>query len=371
MKKPNQPPGRPADRRKHIVRELRHQIVSGQLLPGRQLPPRVDVEQQFSASPLTVQSALDQLKRDGFVETRGRLGTFVAANPPHLTTYPVIFPCDPKALNWVRHWTALCNEAIGLQQQSGLQLPFYYGVDGHEDGEDYQRLLREVRAHRVAGLIFASSPFQLQNTPLMTEPDIPRVAVMTPTPALPMPSVVHDRQAFFPKALDYLAARGRQRIAILSPPHITEQLAPVIEDIERRNMTTRPYWVQGVHLAAPQLARNCAHLLMHEGQSERPDALIISDDNLVEFATAGLIAAGVRVPDDLEVVAHCNFPWPTPSVVPVKRLGYEVSRVLQACLDSINQQRQGNKSPDSIIIPAVFEEEVTAQITLAEDHSSF
>jgi DNA-binding LacI/PurR family transcriptional regulator len=132
-------------------------------------------------------------------------------------------------------------------------------------------------------------------------------------------------------------------------------------------MTIRPHWVQGVHLAAPQLARNCAQLLMHAGQDERPDALIISDDNLVEFATAGLIAAGVRVPDDLEVVAHCNFPWPTPSVVPVKRLGYEVSRVLKACLESIDLQRGGEAAPAATVIPAVFEDDIVEQNVLTQD----
>jgi DNA-binding LacI/PurR family transcriptional regulator len=159
-------------------------------------------------------------------------------------------------------------------------------------------------------------------------------------------------------------------VALLCSPYIIEQLAPVLAEIERRAMTMRPYWVQGVHLAAPQLARNCMHLLLHENQRERPNALIISDDNLVEFATAGLIVAGVRVPDDLEVVAHCNFPWPTPSVVPVKRLGYEVSRVLQACLDSIDLQRRGETAPEATVIPAVFEEEVAVQNPLAE-HQSF
>ena len=98
---------------------------------------------------------------------------------------------------------------------------------------------------------------------------------------------------------------------------------------------------------------------MHDGQSERPDALIITDDNLVEYAAAGVIAAGMRVPEELEVVAHCNFPWPTPSVVPVKRLGYEVTRILQACLDSIDLQRSGQKALPVTQIPAVFEEEVS------------
>ena len=71
------------------------------------------------------------------------------------------------------------------------------------------------------------------------------------------------------------------------------------------------------------------------------DALIVMDDNLVEHASAGILAAGVRVPEQLDVVAHCNFPWPAPSVLPVARLGYRAAEVLDRCVDWINARREG------------------------------
>jgi DNA-binding LacI/PurR family transcriptional regulator len=87
-----------------------------------------------------------------------------------------------------------------------------------------------------------------------------------------------------------------------------------------------------------------AHLLMHSNQTERPDALLITDDNLIEPVTAGLVAAGVRVPDDLEIVAHCNFPWPAPTHLPITRVGYNVRRLLADCIASIDRQRlAGNR----------------------------
>lgn len=355
--------GRPAARRRMIVRAFRGKIVSGQLAPGSQLPPRVEIERQFEASPVTVQGALDQLKREGFVETRGRLGTFVAARPPHLVNYPIVFPSSPGDRDWGRYWASLANEATIVSRAGERNLPLYYGVNGHEDSEDYQRLLREVKAQRVAGLIFASHPFALMHTPLMSDPAIARVAVMTPSPNMTIPAVAHDRPSFFSRALDYLAERGKRRVAVISNPQPEQEHEWLLGEIERRGLKTRPYWWQGVHLSAPHFARNCAHLLFHAGQNKRPDALIITDDNLVEFATAGLIAASVSVPNDLEVVAHCNFPWPTPSVVPVKRLGYEVPKVLQACLDSIDLQRRDAIPPAVTTIAAVFEDEIAARAT--------
>ncbi|HUU68288.1 MAG TPA: hypothetical protein VM186_02090 [Planctomycetota bacterium] len=91
---------------------------------------------------------------------------------------------------------------------------------------------------------------------------------------------------------------------------------------------------------------------MHAGRFERPDGLIISDDNPVEPATAGLVDAGVRVPKDLTVVAHANSPWPTASYVKAKRLGFDCLRLIQIAVDSIDAQRCGLPCPQFTSVPA-------------------
>jgi DNA-binding LacI/PurR family transcriptional regulator len=93
---------------------------------------------------------------------------------------------------------------------------------------------------------------------------------------------------------------------------------------------------------------------------ERPDGLIVADDNLVEHASAGIVDAMVRVPDDLEMVAHCNFPWPTPSVVKARRLGYDAREVVDACIRLLDRQREhrGQRMSQTQPIPARFEDEL-------------
>ncbi len=105
-------------------------------------------------------------------------------------------------------------------------------------------------------------------------------------------------------------------------------------------------------------ARQVVMALMHTAPFARPDGLIITDDNLVEHATDGLLAAGIRVPDELTVIAHTNFPWPTPSHVPAIRLGFDVRDVLAACLDCIDRQRRGETPAAATHVPLVFESDV-------------
>lgn len=82
------------------------------------------------------------------------------------------------------------------------------------------------------------------------------------------------------------------------------------------------------------------------------------DDNLVPDATAGLVAAGVRVPDDLEVVAHANFPYVTPSAVLAKRFGYDIHRIFNTCVNIIEQLRRGEAVPQVTPLPAYLDDEL-------------
>jgi len=58
-----------------ILNRVRGDIVGGRLSPGDQLPTRQALEQEFQVSSATLQRALDQLIRDGFIYARGSMGT--------------------------------------------------------------------------------------------------------------------------------------------------------------------------------------------------------------------------------------------------------------------------------------------------------
>src|SRR5690606_4094495 len=74
-----------------VIESLRTEIITGALEPGMRVPPRRELAERLSVSLLTVQQAVDRRARDGFVEARGRSGTFVAERPPHLMNYAIVF----------------------------------------------------------------------------------------------------------------------------------------------------------------------------------------------------------------------------------------------------------------------------------------
>lgn len=343
------------------VREaVREQIVDGTLPPGATLPPHLELAKRFEVSNVTVQQGLRQLAGEGFLDVRSRVGSFVAAKPPHLNQLALVFGFDPANPffheQWSRYFQALTQAAVSFQRESGRRMLMFHGIDEHADNEDRQRLIAYMGTHRVAGVIFANEPFQMENTPILNLPGIPRVAVGSKQLYDNVPVVWGDDAQWVAKALDHLAALGRRRVAVIDYGMLPAFDALLQTGLAERGMVSHRRWRQYVSLRTPAGASNAVEMMMHD--PERPDALLIQDDNFVEQALAGLTAAGIKAPDEVAVVGHANFPVAPAKVLPVRLLGYDAHLLLSVCVDLIDRQRAGETVPGETTIPILWEEEV-------------
>ena len=339
-----------------IVRALRRDIVAGTIAPGAQLPNQFELVKRFQVSTVTIQRALERLAKDGFIVSHPRQGVFVRNHPPHLSDYCLIFPFDPVRMAQTQRFLfSLSQIAAALSSQGNQRTAIFYGMEHPLDSADYHALVDMIEGHRTAGLIFLSRPGPFIGTPLLQEDGIPRVAIMgEPT----IPGITAIRlDSYAEPALDWLAAQRCRRLAMICAPQLPESLLNYWATHARaRQMALPRHNILGVSADFPHWARAAVETLMDRPADTRPDGLIILDDNLVPQATAGLLAAGVRVPEDCRVVAHGNFPWTTESLVPAQRFGPDTRQVLQACLDAIDVARRGEKLPPVITVPAVSQE---------------
>ena len=353
--------GRPPDKREQVLSFIRNRIVAGSLMPEDRVPTHQELEQLCRADSRTIRAAMEMLREDGFIETQHRRGTFVVPHPPHLSHYALAFPSrDGEGLS--RFYKALRDEAAKLQADE-RRISDFYGIDSPADGTDYRRLSGCMETQSLAGLLFAGSPHALfqMGSPLVLKPGIRRIAIMEATGGpLPFPTVYPDIRAFLPRAFDYLASRGRKRVAVVTlntgngGGYVTDEATQAMA--AERGLILRPHWLQGAIPGPLEWLRKVALLLLHEQQTEHLDALVITDDNLVEGITEGVLASGTRGAQ-LDVVAQANFPYPTHSAVPAKRLGYDITQLMAVCLERIEQQRRGEAAPSHTAIPAVFEDE--------------
>lgn len=363
MKADNSTSGHPrlAAKQDLIVASLREDITSGRLEPGARLPSQLELVQRFGVSGVTVRFAISRLQRDGFLETRPRSGTYVVENPPHLDQYALIFWNDPAAplaaLTWSRYYQALTHEAVRLQQ-GGQRILLFHGINEHADSEDRWRLESYIRSHRLAGLIFANHPYPVSDSLILQQSGLPRVSLASDNPYPTVKALAFDRDMWLDKALAFMVARNRKRIALITtgpmPDFVDEGLT---EHCAAHGLTLPDYWRQSVNWSDARAVRNCTQLLVRGAGGECPDGLLISDDNLVEPVMAGLVATGVRVPDDLDVVAHTNFPYPPACPLSARKLGFNIRDTLLMAMDLIHRQRRGEEVPQVSKVPAVFEQE--------------
>jgi DNA-binding LacI/PurR family transcriptional regulator len=332
-----------------ILRSLCDQIVAGRARPGERLPPLAHVVEKFDSSPLTVNRVFRRLVDLGFARIEPGVGTFVTDHPPHLCRYALAFPDDPgdgDHLRWSRFFAALEMAAERLNQSGGpKRVAVYFDCAGHTDSEGYQHLQRDLATRSLAGVMFGFTPHGLIGSPLLDESDgAPRVAVESPS-SIRLTSVGHDVPLFFARALDLLHAQGRRRVAFVMPPRMRGMLSKLGEWVSKRGMTTLPFWTQAVASEEPDWARHAIHAILHSGHRLVPDALIVTDDHLVEACADALGEFGVRVPDDLAVIGHWNFPLPYTRDVPVQRLGWDAEEMLARWIESIDARRRGESVP--------------------------
>ena len=345
-----------------VLGDLRCRIVEGEFAAGSRLPTRSDLLEYYKTTPVTIQRVFDSLIADGFVEAHGRAGTFVCDQPPHLGRYVIFFP--PRAhvdseLDSIL-WQAMINQGKDLARANGRRVEVFDWSDASQDAAKNLEFTNSVLEHQVAGLIFPSHPAYFLDLPVMHVKGIPRVALMSE--AIPgRVLAVRMGGDYLRRALDHLKTEGCSRVAMLSSPgwlstpDLQNELCSAVAE---RGMTCPDLWRQAVDIHNPIGARNVTRLLFEGNPDNRPDALLILDDNLVEAATRGLAESELSVPGDVTVIAHANFPELAKAHVPVTRLGYDIREILRLCMDLIDRQRRGQEVPETTELAPVFEHEL-------------
>ena len=138
----------------------------------------------------------------------------------------------------------------------------------------------------------------------------------------------------------------------------------------QRGLQSRPYWdipyahpyrYNGIEVTYLQNLRTIAHLLFKDPH-DRPDALLLCDSIYTDFTLAGLLNAGISIADDVDVIAHGNYPLACPDTQPIQRLGYSIPQLLEWCIKHLDRPASGPPAPELCLFPPLFAEEAEARM---------
>jgi GntR family transcriptional regulator len=109
-----------------IGRQIKAQIISGDLAEGESLPSIRRLAQDLQISVITTKRAYDELEREGFINTVGGKGTFVAVQNQELLREKKMKLVEEKLSGAVSEAKML---GIGLAQLKEMLLLLYKEED--------------------------------------------------------------------------------------------------------------------------------------------------------------------------------------------------------------------------------------------------
>lgn len=349
------------NKKDELVRILRSRITDGVYRPGERLPTRVELEREFGVSSKTLQLALDELIREHYVEARGKRGSFVTADPPHLTRICLFFEESfEEEVAGNRLFQAIAEARTRVEQSRRVRFELIDRAREFRWAGKLEELLADVRARRLAGIFFLAVPAMLEATPILEDPAIPRVALAAEV-SLIKPVLYPDYLDFHQRALTALREARCRRPALL-----LDTLTPALFLTQLQELIRSSGWplrgedLQQLPTGHVRLVRNLVRLMFQRPERERPDGLVVCNDNVLDTVCSELEALGWRGTAP-RVVALANFPisgrrWPG-----VIRIGFEPDRILELATDCILSQLRGERLPARMLFPALTEAEAAVQ----------
>ncbi len=288
----------------------------------------------------TVARALTGLRAQGLVTVQGTRGVFVASEFPHHRRYLWVTSEYPGHLEW----TTFLQTFLTLIERKETGLPgevvALTGVDGRANNPAYQKLCEAITEESAAGLLVMNSATTFL-LPVLEKPNLPRAAIGAALPHAGLVTLAFD--TLIQRACKSLLQGGR-RVAVISPHvHNLQAAESCLRGLglAESNLTTL--------LVTPVGCESVTRLLME--RADRPDAVFVTDDNLIEPLLRGLAVAQVRAKRDVYVLAHCNWPAPVGVEAGVDHIGFDVREILTAARECVDAQRAGELSPQRMVQP--------------------
>ena len=296
------------------------------------------------------------------------LGTYVADRPPCLFKFGLVFPRRAVPLRpWPKNWHALLQVAQHWASENHEEWVIYCddeerATDGSGGNEEYQRLVADTLEPPPCGLVFAmGKPWPMLFTPVLQQQAVPMSSVANEFLTPSVRRVGLDHSAWLGRALDRLKECQCRRVAFLTHDASRERREMFTSAASARGLKVEPFAIQANPMRDVrdvEGTRQCIYMMGMLGPHLRPDGLIVTDDSLVESAAAGLAAAGLRVPRDIEVVAHWNFPLIPPADARFHWLGFDAEEVLKACRASLQYPHTQRRDRPAGTIPPRFSGEL-------------
>lgn len=326
-----------------ITDDLRDRIVAGEFPPGGILPTRRILLEHYDVSVAAFQKTINTLIAEGFLESKNSTGVFVRSDPPHLYRLGLALPIySPAEIQADSLWSALILsvDKFQFEGQPVTLVPYYVNTPNNQ-GKGVATLQKDAAKKRLCGAMFFA-----HNSTVVLPEGFPRISFdydpeKTPEDHIRMAT---DYVQQFSLAMEEILARGARKVAVIFQE---TQKSPTLlrfrEIAEASGCAVPIEWMLPLNIS---LVDNIAQQwliagLFSDNRKEKPDGIIVMNDNLLPTVNNQLLALGMIPGETIQVVSHCNRPSLQRILGGVSYIGYHAEEILTSCMICIRNYRPG------------------------------
>jgi len=280
-----------------IADDLREQIRGGAYLPGAFLPTERELQETFGVSRSTIRRAIAALAESGWAEIKPKRGVAACLGPAVELGGNVAYIDHADQVN-DRVFFGL-SRAL---QAKGFHLTHVdsrlYGTEG--------AIEYAAATGFVAAFVWSKEGFPDASRVTAAQRSIPLVALDHGLRGVSLDLVTEDNFGGAATAVAHLAALGRKRIAISGMIDMLEinheRFSGYLKAVFDGGMTPDPRDFLFCMTSGSDEA-DTTSLSRRLADPDRPDAVFVLQDMCVPPVVEAIFAAGLRVPEDVAVVA--------------------------------------------------------------------
>lgn len=339
-----------------IEESIRARILSGELLPGSRLPSNDAIAAATGTSVFTVQTALARLTKDGLLERKRKVGTFVAGSGIRLSCAGLYLNADIWTDPELRFYQIVCNEVRRILADAGVSTKIW--MDDRPDGEQDTpplSLSQALQKREIQALIVP----KLGSMDLVWLKTLEIPTAYLTNNVLPR-RVGYDWAQFMQLALERLREQGCRKVGLITgTPSATATPAPggltndagkllqsFITKARKLKLQVRDEWIRSPS-EIPVSKKDFGYVEFSAlwAAAERPDGLIVFPDTAVSGVLMAAMARHVAIPDELKLVLHANEQMPYPCPVPATQILTRESDVAKSLVRIVREQLQAREAP--------------------------
>lgn len=344
-----------------VIDDIRRQILHGRWQPRHRIPTRDALISQYNTSRATIQKAMDELLREGFICANGKGGTFVTDTPPNLTSIAVVFPASgSESGSWDALWSGFVGQKRYFEERFARTFVFYHLELGDVECPELRRLRDDAAGGKLAGIIMPFPPPEIMLAELRPY-QVPLAAITRERQHEGLNTVWVDYDSFFRQSLEYLQSRNCKTAALIVNDRLPlDYIDNFVRMAAEYGILVPENLIQAGGLdnfAQPWITR-MTRLMMQN----RPDGLVVANENMIDAVINGLQQENLTVGRDISLAVHTNFPAQRPNGYDMQRIGFNIRSMLDACINALTVCRTGKRIMHHSLVPAELEDQVINKI---------